>query len=318
LKPILIGDSRKLPGPYFYVGRYLTFEAETVQMTDRQNTKNLIYDVGMHKGEDTDFYLKKGFNVVAFEANPDLVNLCKELFSAAIAEEKLVIIEGAIVDAERNKAETIHFYKNTQNTVWGTVADDWAGRNEKMGAASEIIEVPTIDFGECLEKFGIPFYLKIDIEGMDLLCIEALLHCKEKPDYISIESEKVDFKALEKEFDLLEQLGYTDFKAVNQASVPAQREPENSTVGKFANYTFPAGATGLFAEDLKGQWKNREEILAKYRWIFRGYRWFGDHSKVKKFWVVEALRGALSKILSRHIPGWFDTHARHRSVSEKA
>lgn len=36
---------------------------------------NLIYDVGLHRGEDTDFYLKKGFHVVALEANPELVVL---------------------------------------------------------------------------------------------------------------------------------------------------------------------------------------------------------------------------------------------------
>ena len=29
---------------------------------------NLIYDVGLHKGEDSEFYLKKGFRVVAIEA----------------------------------------------------------------------------------------------------------------------------------------------------------------------------------------------------------------------------------------------------------
>lgn len=34
---------------------------------------SLIIDVGMHTGRDTEFYLKKGFNVVAIEANPELV-----------------------------------------------------------------------------------------------------------------------------------------------------------------------------------------------------------------------------------------------------
>jgi hypothetical protein len=29
---------------------------------------DLIFDVGFHRGEDTDFYLKKGFRVVAVEA----------------------------------------------------------------------------------------------------------------------------------------------------------------------------------------------------------------------------------------------------------
>ena len=36
-------------------------------------TADLIYDVGMHNGADTAFYLAKGFRVVAVEANPELV-----------------------------------------------------------------------------------------------------------------------------------------------------------------------------------------------------------------------------------------------------
>jgi hypothetical protein len=31
---------------------------------------NLIYDFGMHDGADTDYYLRKGFRVVAVEADP--------------------------------------------------------------------------------------------------------------------------------------------------------------------------------------------------------------------------------------------------------
>ena len=42
---------------------------------------NLIYDVGLHRGEDTDFYLKMGFGVVAVEANPELIAQCKILLS---------------------------------------------------------------------------------------------------------------------------------------------------------------------------------------------------------------------------------------------
>ena len=33
---------------------------------------DLIYDIGQHTGEDTAFYLGKGFRVVAVEANPTL------------------------------------------------------------------------------------------------------------------------------------------------------------------------------------------------------------------------------------------------------
>ena len=47
---------------------------------ETEKKQNLIFDVGLHKGEDTDFYLKKGFSVVAFEADPDLVAACQERF----------------------------------------------------------------------------------------------------------------------------------------------------------------------------------------------------------------------------------------------
>ena len=45
---------------------------------DTPKHHNLIYDVGLHKGEDAEFYLHKGFRVVAFEADPDLIAFCRE------------------------------------------------------------------------------------------------------------------------------------------------------------------------------------------------------------------------------------------------
>ena len=43
-------------------------------LLDVPKHKDLVYDVGMHKGEDTEFYLRKGFRVIAFEADPDLAH----------------------------------------------------------------------------------------------------------------------------------------------------------------------------------------------------------------------------------------------------
>ena len=35
--------------------------------------ENLIFDIGFHKGEDTLFYLLKGYRVIAVDADPDLI-----------------------------------------------------------------------------------------------------------------------------------------------------------------------------------------------------------------------------------------------------
>jgi hypothetical protein len=40
--------------------------------------ENLIFDIGMHVGEDTRYYLNTGFDVIAIEANPFLVEKSKK------------------------------------------------------------------------------------------------------------------------------------------------------------------------------------------------------------------------------------------------
>ena len=60
---------------------------------------DLIYDVGAHQGEDTDFYLRKGFRVVAVEADPVLAARLRENFATAIDCGQLVVVEAAVADA---------------------------------------------------------------------------------------------------------------------------------------------------------------------------------------------------------------------------
>src|SRR6516165_6058266 len=95
---------------------------------------DLIYDVGLHKGEDAEFYLHKGFRVVAFEADPDLIASCKERLKEFIDNGQLTIIEGAIVgfDVITSGPKKVRFYKNCENSVWGTVCSDWAERNARL------------------------------------------------------------------------------------------------------------------------------------------------------------------------------------------
>jgi hypothetical protein len=120
---------RRTPGKF-------TEKRENLAMNLKSTTRdnNLIYDVGMHKGQDTDFYLKKGFKVVAFEANPENINFCKRRFAEAIKDKRLTIVEGAIVEnAARTGQETVRFYLNKNHSFWGSTCDDWAYRNEVMG-----------------------------------------------------------------------------------------------------------------------------------------------------------------------------------------
>ena len=273
----------------------------------------MIYDVGLNLGQDTDFYLKKGFRVVAFEADPENVAVCKKRFADAIESGQLIIVEGAIVENNSPvKQETVRFYRNEDHPLWGSTCEDWAYRNEVMGTSNEIIEVEAVDFAECLETYGIPFYLKADIVGSEVICLKALQEFENKPDYISIRSEKVIFRKLKEEFELLENLGYGDFKAIQQdfhnLKVPI-KSPENEE----SFYQFEEGASGTFGEDTEGDWKVRDEILADYKKIFVLYWLFGDYSFLNQTNRGQKMVGRLERIVRRPLPGWYDTHARHFS-----
>jgi FkbM family methyltransferase len=285
-----------------------------IQHTEKY--QNLVYDAGMHKGEDTDYYIKKGFRVIGFEADPDLAAQCRSRLSDDIENGKLIIVEGAITELTSGdtKDRKIKFYKNQSNSVWGTVVSDWAHRNEFLGKSNEIIEVPVVNFSECLKKYGIPHYLKIDIEGMDTVCLKVLMDFRQKPDYVSIESEKVSFGKLLEELNLLTQLGYTKFKAIQQRGISRQIEPNPSKEGCYLSYQFKEGSSGLFGADLPYEWKNYDQILDEYKSIFRQYRLFGDYGTLRKYFLGKVLKKVLRMLLRKPLPGYYDTHAKHSSV----
>jgi FkbM family methyltransferase len=272
----------------------------------------LIYDVGLHKGEDTEFYLKKGFSVIAFEADPEHVEFCKKKFAKEINKKELTIIEGAIVDYSilQSGQQKVNFYKNMAFSDWGTIVSEWAHRNEFLGTKNRIIEVNIVDFKNCLKIFGIPYYMKIDIEGADKICLKVLLDFINKPNFISIESEKNNFNKLEMEVSLLEELGYSGFKAIQQENIPAQKTPNPAREGRYAPHLFPEDSSGLFGEELPGKWKTKRQILLEYKLIFIIYKLFGDYSFLRHTKLGFSLIMFLTKMLKKPLPGWYDTHAR--------
>lgn len=279
--------------------------------------EDLVYDVGMHKGEDTDFYLRKGFRVIGFEADPDLIQHCKNRFLEALERGRLVIVEGAIAEHRSGESagQTARFYKNLEMSFLGTINAGWADRNETLGTHSSVVEVKTVDFAEQIRGHGIPHYMKIDIEGSDTVCLKSLLGFELKPSYISIESDKRSFKALRGEMELMARLGYDNFKVVQQRTIHHQNEPSPSGEGLYVGQAFQHGSSGLFGKDLPGRWRTRGQILKEYRIIFILYRLFGDYSLLRKFILARMFRRAVEIVIRRPIPGWYDTHARHSSVS---
>lgn len=269
---------------------------------------DLIFDVGLHRGEDTDFYLKKGFRVVAFEADPDLVAHCKARFRDAIAEGRLQIVEGAI--APEMAGEHVAFYKNLQKSVWGTIDASWAERNEKSGARSVKVEVVRVDIVEAFLTLGVPFYLKVDIEGADHLVLDGLHRLKDRPCYISIEAEELDFTRSVAQLDALRDLGYHGFKPVQQARMPRTQIVTTTLGGDPLFYVFGDSASGPFGDDLPGVWLSYDQCLGEYRRIFARYRLFGDNAILSRLPGGKEITRLLGWVRGSPMVGWYDTHAK--------
>lgn len=256
---------------------------------------DLIYDVGMNNGDDTAYYLHRGFRVVAIEADPTLVETAAARFREAIAAKRLTILNIAVAD----KDGALPFWICDNHSEWNSFDRSIASRR---GHPHHAIEVEARRFEGVLAEYGVPYFLKIDIEGHDHLCLEALCaQPADLPRYVSFERGDEVLARL----PLLRDLGYDGFKGLSQWHfLPLQTEPtpelrqaeriqrargffKSGLLGKAVgraggarlvnrrlrqlrrqgDWKFPVGASGPFGEDTAGRWQRYDEFQGTLRTI---------------------------------------------------
>lgn len=227
---------------------------------------NLIYDVGMHTGEDTDFYLKKGFNVIAIEAIKELCEENEIKFKKYIEENKLKIINCAI-----NFTEGEYFFYKNKQTQFSSLIESIGTRQGDY----EIQKINCVSISKIFTQFGLPYYLKVDIEGKDKTAIFPLENFKNKPKYISFEGGSEDV------LNFLNKINYKLFKLIDQSKYSSWKCPKDSLEGNYVNYKFILGSSGLFGEETEGSWLNIDEIKNKiYLAKNNNGNWIDVHAKL--------------------------------------
>ena len=216
---------------------------------------DLIFDLGFHIGQDTEFYLKKGFRVVAIEANPELCLSGNEKFKYYIENSKLVLINKAIA----NSSDLIKFFIHPTHKDWSSCFKDFIMTENELLTE---IEVHGVTVSELFEAYGIPRYMKVDIEGADALVAQQLSRLKNKPAFVSFETSRRDFAKI---FTYLYLAGYSSFQLVNQLKYDGLQMNNINKEGVNLDYKFEFGSYGIFGKDLpEKQWITYEELLLRY------------------------------------------------------
>jgi FkbM family methyltransferase len=240
---------------------------------------DLIYDVGLHDGDDTAYYLEQGFRVVGIEAHPKLAAAARRRFAPHIRAGRLTLLE-VVVGSSDGVAD-----------FWLSAITEWSSTDRRvaarLGARHRLVERTSRRLGAILTEHGVPFYLKIDVETSGGACLEEL-DPHDAPPYVSVEfNDWGDLKALA-------HAGYDEFKLIHQADRLAHTQ-FRAEAGE-AEQLRPAartGPSGPFAENTYGKWETLEQTESHLRRFFAGETEFGDPPD----WFI-----------------WFDIHARRQPV----
>lgn len=257
----------------------------------------LIFDIGTHIGEDTHFYLSKGYKVIAIDADPATIEANKKKFSG---NSDVTFLNYAISDTDGQLISLFVNEDSSKNSLFSEIG----GRQDSL---QQVVQVPTRTLSSLMQEYGVPFYCKIDIEGYDPVAIRSIRPVKELPRFTSAETECKPDEARQSEdgifdaLDALKEVGYTKFKLVDQTTLMVldnrdfykarssfayklMRKLQKLTgsytawfankqrLSKKYNYSFVHDATGPFGDELEGdKWMSYEEAKALYLFHRRSY-----------------------------------------------
>jgi FkbM family methyltransferase len=230
----------------------------------------IIYDVGMHNGDDTAYYLQKGCKVVAIEADPALCEQARRRFADRLGDG-LEILNIGIAKAPGE----LDFFVHRRSSVLSTF------RPPKDAGNAEIwrrISVPTARLSDIVRAHGEPRFIKIDIEHFDVYALEDLRAAGITPPAISAEAHEFEVLVV------LLRMGYARFKFVNCAQVSRRFRSHKIRLGDgtLAEYSFPHHSSGPFGADLPGTWLSPSQATYLYhgRHVMLGAGWFDVHAEM--------------------------------------
>jgi FkbM family methyltransferase len=162
-----------------------------------------VFDVGMYDAADTVYYLEEGYRVVAVEANPALVERARQRLREFVDTGRLHLVNAAIGTGDG----LVELFISGDDLGSSSTSKEHVLDRTPVGSYF----VPTVDIQGLFDRYGLPYYLKVDIEGADDLCVLSLQR-DARPQYLSFEIGE----DIERLVTHAVAIGYTKFRIVNQ------------------------------------------------------------------------------------------------------
>lgn len=124
---------------------------------------DLVFDVGAHLGDKTAAFLALNAEVVAIEPDRRFIKHIEKRFSN---KAKIHLVNKGISP----KPETLLFYRRKTASTSGVVQDWCKGVDD----AATVYEIQTTTLDLLIEQFGLPKYIKIDVEGFEIEVLRGL------------------------------------------------------------------------------------------------------------------------------------------------
>jgi FkbM family methyltransferase len=156
---------------------------------------DMVFDIGANQGEKTDVFLRLGARVIAIEPDGVSREILRQKFQLYRLVKKPVTIVGQAVSETHGKAtmwiDQPGSAKNTLSRKWVKTLRADRERFGKRLDFGQKTEVETVPLEDLITQHGVPFFVKIDVEGHEPSVLRGL---RRPVHYLSFEVNLPEFR----------------------------------------------------------------------------------------------------------------------------